>query len=155
MRYGKSNRMFLAVCIVLSLIISLAGLSACGSKDSGKPAGKEDTLKQFLKLVYETNPDSRMDLVTEKDIDAYYTDFKDIVSEECLEKMQKNRIPYKYDKKYLDTPLKVTDISLTDPDDSGTYQYLVTASYEEQKYEFKGYIGTDDDGRVNYFVERG
>ena len=75
MRYGKSNHMFLAVCIVLSLIISLAELSACGSKDPVKPAGKEDTLKQFLKLVYETNPDSRMDLVTEKDIDAYYTDF--------------------------------------------------------------------------------
>ena len=144
--------MIIAGCIVLSLLFSLV---ACADKSADKSVSKEDTLKEFLKLVYETNPDSRMDLVTEKDIDAYYIDFKDIVSEECLEKMQKNRIPYKYDIHYLDTPLKVTDISLTDPDDSGMYQYLVTASYEEQKYEFKGYIGTDDDGRVNYFVERG
>ena len=116
-------------------------------------------LELFLTFIYTTSYDGRMDKILEaeevndEDINFYYATIEYITSEELLNKLVNNRIPFVYDLSYADTPYLVKTINLTKADSKGKYDYEVVCSNESSTITFTGNVRINE-GKIDYFYEK-
>ncbi|MCD7757920.1 MAG: hypothetical protein LUH45_07100 [Clostridiales bacterium] len=86
--------------------------------------------------------------------EAYYAGISPLVTEDLYTKLVQNRVPFKYDKQYADTPAVVQDVTLTAQE--GGYSYAVTLQIGGETETRSGELQwTEQDGSilVSYFYE--
>ncbi len=111
----------------------------------------------FLRSIYTTDNDRLESLliqdsfqVSDAELKTIYRDIYQIYSDAVFNALMSNRVPYKYDFKYMNDPYEVKKISLYKKSDY--YDYDVTCSNGS---DIRHYLGSIDvqDGVVNYFFE--
>ncbi len=150
--------------------------AADGSGGEGADADEvEAALEQFLTSVYTTDDQGRytaylaemeaLDSAAGSGIedsqalldaaaDNYYAGFAPLVTEDVYTQMVQNRVPFKYDKLYADTPATVEGVALTAQEDG--YSYAVTLQIDGETETRSGELQwTEQDGSilVSYFYE--
>ncbi|MCD8147245.1 MAG: hypothetical protein LUD84_08240 [Clostridiales bacterium] len=86
--------------------------------------------------------------------DNYYADFATLLTEDVYAQLVQNRIPFKYDELYADTPATVQDVALTAQEDC--YSYTVTLQIGNEAETRSGELQWEtQDGTVlvSYFYE--
>ncbi|MCD7929082.1 MAG: hypothetical protein LUF86_02860 [Clostridiales bacterium] len=135
----------------------------------------EATLEQFLTSVYTTDDQGRytaylaemeaLDSAAGEDsadsqalldeaADHYYAGFASLVTEDVYTKLVQDRVPFKYDKRYADTPAMVQDVALTAQEVG--YSYTVTLQIGNETEARSGELQwAEQDGSilVSYFYE--
>ncbi|MCD8352873.1 MAG: hypothetical protein LUC47_00945 [Clostridiales bacterium] len=125
----KAALLLLAALFVLTAAACGSGASASVTTQEGLevPEGAAD----FLTAIYTTDQGGRYTSWLEATEDAddpdsaaaamanYYgsLSFSDLVTEELLSQLITNRIPYKYDQLYADTPATVESVAFEAPED--------------------------------------
>ncbi|MCD8052333.1 MAG: hypothetical protein LUE89_11765 [Clostridiales bacterium] len=124
-----------AALLLLTMLFVLTA-AACGSGASANVTTQEglevpEGAADFLTAIYTTDQDGRYTAYLEATEDAddpdsvaaamanYYgsLSFSDLVTEELLSQLIANRIPYKYDQLYADTPATVESVVFEAPED--------------------------------------
>lgn len=86
--------------------------------------------------------------------EAYYAGISPLVTEDLYEKLVQNRIPFKYDALYAETPAMVQDVALTAQENG--YSYTVTLQIDGETATRSGKLQwAEQDGAVlaSYFYE--
>ena len=107
----KKLRVFIPVIVILLLVLS--GIFLYFSRKIEKTS-PEALAKSFLTEFFTWNKDNRLDIFSADSTDTYYTPFRQYLTEDALQNLAVNRLPYKYDITVPDgTAAKVTDLSCT------------------------------------------
>ncbi|MCD8353024.1 MAG: hypothetical protein LUC47_01730 [Clostridiales bacterium] len=123
---------------------SVSAVDGAGGEEADA-AEVEAALEQFLTSVYTTDDQGRYtaylaemealdsaagsgsedsQALLDEAADNYYAGFVPLVTEDVYTRMVQNRVPFKYDALYADTPAAVQDVALTAQEDG--YSYAVT-----------------------------
>ncbi len=154
---------------------STGSVSTADGSGGEEAAEVEAVLEQFLSSVYTTDDQGRYTayLAEMEALDsalaessaayeefpaevteAYYAGLSPLVTEELYEKLVQNRVPFKYDALYADTPATVQDVTLTAQEDG--YSYAVTLQINGETETRSGelqWVEQDGSILVSYFYE--
>ncbi|MCC8076380.1 MAG: hypothetical protein LIO95_10660 [Clostridiales bacterium] len=143
--------------------------------EAADAAEVEAALEQFLTSVYTTDDQGRYtaylaemealdsgagsgsaayEEFSAEVTEAYYAGISPLVTEDLYTKLVQNRVPFKYDKRYADTPATVQDVTLTAQEDG--YSYAVTLQIGGETETRSGELQwAEQDGSilVSYFYE--
>ncbi len=161
--------------LLLAALFAL-GVTACGSGASANVTAQEglevsEGAADFLTAIYTTDQDGRYTAYLEATEDAddpdsaaaamanYYgsLSFSGLVTEELLSQLITNRIPYKYDKLYADTPATVESVAFEAPEDGEEgCDFVVTLNIGGETETRTGAIRWETDtGLISSFWEAG
>ena len=90
----KKLRVFIPVIVILLLVLS--GIFLYFSRKIEKTS-PEALAKSFLTEFFTWNKDNRLDIFSADSTDTYYTPFRQYLTEDALQNLAVNRLPYKYD----------------------------------------------------------
>lgn len=152
--------------LLLLAALFVLGAAACGTSASANvttqdglevPEGAAD----FLTAIYTTDQDGRYTAWLEATESAddpdsaaaamanYYGSFSfsDLVTEDLLEQLIANRIPYKYDQLYADTPATVESVAFEAPEDGEEgCDFVVTLTVGGETETRTGSLGWETEG---------
>ncbi|MCD8189309.1 MAG: hypothetical protein LUD78_03665 [Clostridiales bacterium] len=153
---------------------SLSAADGSGG-DEADAAEVEAVLEQFLTSVYTTDDQGRYTAylaemealdsaagsgsadeqsLLDEAADNYYAGFASLVTDDVYTQMVQNRVPFKYDALYADTPATVQEVALTAQEDG--YSYAVTLQIDGETETRSGELRWEEqDGSilVSYFYE--
>lgn len=128
----KRNKIKWLIFSIILLSIS-AFYIGCKPKETHT---SQEIAEQFLKEIFTSNYKNRyVKFLEDENIDKYYKSFSFCASQECIEKLQKNRMPLKYDKEAIEKGISyiVSNIELEfDTSRTGTFEVFLT---DESKAE--------------------
>ena len=120
----KKLRIFIPVIIILVLVLS--GIFLFFSRKTEKTP-PEALAKSFLTEFFTWNKDNRLDTFSADSTDTYYAPFQQYLTEDALQTLAANRLPYKYDITVPDgTAAEVTDLSCTFDENGTSCQFTVS-----------------------------
>lgn len=120
----KKLRVFIPVIVILLLVLS--GIFLYFSRKIEKTS-PEALAKSFLTEFFTWNKDNRLDIFSADSTDTYYTPFRQYLTEDALQNLAVNRLPYKYDITVPDgTAAEVTDLSCTFDEKGTNCQFTVS-----------------------------
>lgn len=121
--------------IVIMSVLLLAGCQKDGVKENANTSLKIE--KEFLQQIFTSDYEERYtNFLKDDDMEAYYKSLTECTTQECLEYLQQNRIPLKYDKEAEDKKVNynVSDIEVA-YDEEGTGTFEVVFEDENNKDE--------------------
>lgn len=153
-----------AALLLLAALFVLTA-AACGSGVSVNVTAQEglevpDRAADFLTAIYTTDQDGRYTAWLEATEDAddpdseaaamanYYgsLSFSDLITEDLLDQLIANRIPYKYDQLYADTPATVESVAFEAPEDGEEgCDFVVTLTIGSETETRTGAIRWEED----------
>ena len=142
-------------------LIALAGIGisviSCG-KNAQNESSSQEISEQFLEQIFTSNYENRYtEFLEDEDIETYYQAFSNCVSQECIEKLQQNRIPIKYDKEAYEKNISyvVSDIALTfDEIGTGNFEVILIVDNNESSELKKatGQLKVENGKITNFFL---
>ncbi|MCD8008528.1 MAG: hypothetical protein LUF68_06285 [Clostridiales bacterium] len=162
------------VALLLMAALFALGVTACGSGVSANVTTQEglevpEGAADFLTAIYTTDQDGRYTAWLEATGDADDPDseaaamanyfgslsFSDLVTEELLSQLITNRVPFKYDKLYADTPATVESVAFEAPEDGEEgCDFVVTLTIDGETETRTGAIRWEEDtALINSFWE--
>lgn len=112
--------------IVIMSVLLLAGCQNDGFKENANTLLKIE--KEFLQQIFTSDYEERYtNFLKNDDMEAYYKSLSECTTQECLEHLQYNRIPLKYDKEAEDKKVNytVSDIEVAyDEEETGTFEVV-------------------------------
>lgn len=163
------------ILLLLAALFAL-GVTACGFGTSANVTTQEglevpEGAADFLTAVYTTDQDGRYTAYLETTEDAddpdsaaaamanYYgsLSFSDLVTEELLSQLITNRIPFKYDQLYADTPATVESVVFEAPEEGEAgCDFVVTLTVGSETVTRTGAIRWEEDtALISSFWEAG
>ncbi|MCD8146628.1 MAG: hypothetical protein LUD84_05030 [Clostridiales bacterium] len=164
-----------AVLLLMAALFAL-GVTACGSGVTVNVTSQEglevpEGAADFLTAIYTTDQDGRYTAYLEAEETAddpdgaatamitYYGNlsFSDLVTEALLSQLITNRIPYKYDQLYADTPATVEAVAFEAPEDGEEgCDFVVTLTVDGETETRTGAIRWEEDtALISSFWEAG
>lgn len=157
----KHNRIVFFMLILAFIFVT----TACGNGKTGTSAA-DDVVTEFLTHFYTTDDNDRYtDLQTaditeqemlEKAMETYYSELAPFVTEELLEKLQSNRLPYLQDEldkeKGIICDAPEVDLNTIDGKEN-SYEFTVIRTAEDIRTGEITYTETEKGYLVNYFYE--
>lgn len=120
----KKLRIFIPVIVILLLVFS--GIFLFFSRKTEKTP-PETLAKSFLTEFFTWNKDNRLDTFSADNTDTYYAPLQQYLTEDALQTLAANRLPYKYDITVPDgTVAEVTDLSCTFDENGTNCQFTVS-----------------------------
>lgn len=120
----KKLRIFIPVIVILLLVLS--GIFLFFSRKTEKTP-PETLAKSFLTEFFTWNKDNRLDTFSADSTDTYYAPLQQYLTEDALQTLAANRLPYKYDITVPDgTVAEVTDLSCTFDENGTNCQFTVS-----------------------------
>ncbi len=163
------------ILLLLAALFAL-GVTACGSDASATVTTQEgldvpEGAADFLTAIYTTDQDGRYTAWLEATEDAddpdsaaatmanYYgsLSFSDLVTDELMSQLIANRIPYKYDQLYADTPATVEAVAFEAPEEGEEgCDFVVTLTVDGETETHTGAIRWEEDtALISSFWEAG
>lgn len=152
--------------VVCFIVIVLCALNPMGKKNEENFGAADSTfiyedgkktIEEFLEIFYTTNYGGRFennDMMSQESIRSYYSDFEAFMTEDSLEKMQMNRIPYKYDVLYQNDPMKIAYITVSEGIAVGTSNYEIALENSSSRIIVNGYVTINEEGKIEQFSEK-
>ena len=127
------------VPIFMIVIMSVLLLAGCQKDEANKENANtsQKIEKEFLQQIFTSDYEERYtNFLKDDDMEAYYKSLTECTTQECLEYLQQNRIPLKYDKEAEDKKVNynVSDIEVA-YDEEGTGTFEVVFEDENNKDE--------------------
>ena len=150
----KKKYVPISMIIIMSLLL-LAGCQKDGANKENANTSQEIE-KEFLQQIFISDYEERYtNFLKDEDMEAYYKLLSECTTQECLEYLQKNRIPLKYDKEAEDKQVSytVSDIEVAyDEEGTGTFEVVFEDenSKDETAQKATGQI-TIENEKVNSF----
>lgn len=114
------------ILILTTLLLFGVFIIGCTKEDNNADTSQE-VGEKFLNQLFTSNYENRYtEFLADKDIDKYYDTFSKYTSQKCLEELERDRIPIKYDKEAQkdNVFLSVSDIKI-EFDEKGVGQFEV------------------------------
>ena len=130
---------------------------SCG-KSIEKENSSQEIAKQFLEQIFTSNYEERYtNFLEDEDLETYYKTFSNCTSQECIEELQQNRIPMKYDKKANEKQVYcvVSDVKVEfDETETGTFEVFLTVDNNESSELKKatGQLKVENGQITNFFL---
>lgn len=120
----KKLRILIPITAIVLLV--LLGIFMFHSRKTDKNP-PDSLVKDFLTEFFTWNKDNRLDTFSADSTDTYYTPFRQYLTEDALQNLAANRLPYKYDITVPDgTAAEVTDLSCTFDENGTNCQFTVS-----------------------------
>ncbi len=122
------------ILILTTLLLFGIFITGCAKKANNVNTSQE-VGEKFLNQLFTSNYENRYtEFLADNDIDKYYDTFSKYTSQECLEKLEQDRMPIKYDKEAQkdNVFLSVSDIKI-EFDEKGVGQFEVFLNDQNDK----------------------
>lgn len=120
----KKLRILIPITAIVLLV--LLGIFMFHSRKTDKNP-PDSLVKDFLTEFFTWNKDNRLDTFSADSTDTYYAPLQQYLTEDALQTLAANRLPYKYDITVPDgTVAEVTDLSCTFDENGTNCQFTVS-----------------------------
>ena len=142
--------------IIIMSVLLLAGCQKGGVKENTNTSQKIE--KEFLQEIFTSDYEERYtNFLKDEDMEAYYKSLSECTTQECLEYLQQNRIPIKYDKEAEDKKVSyiVSDIEVVyDKEGTGTFEVVFEDenNKDETAQKATGQIMIENEKVTSFFL---
>jgi hypothetical protein len=161
----KGKRYYVFGLMAMLFALLLAGCGNSGNTENAENE-KEAAAEAFLTHFYTTDDGGRYTTMqsssaeteeeVEESVDAYYSKLAELATDDLLEKLQANRMPYVYDEMDEEAGITVDSpqIELNAQQEENSYDFTVTRTEEDVRTGTIRLTETEDGYLAEYFIER-